>query len=212
MRLLCSAAVAIKVKDLPTDVMFQIASLRCLPVSERVVEGKHSLVKRGLRGGKKTARSATTVSLMSGRHKEFLRKAEQDVSIFTEVATHVETLRNGRRKIAILHLHEHPAVKQLEHLEAVVGTSKHIQATLYDKVARDIFYRLHHSDQQGDVCTEARAMVEGVLSDKRVRAKLQRQLIGVKELVGKSLCGPDDNGDSFQTRERLEGTLKSSSG
>ena len=164
--------------------MYEIGFMAFLPIVERKIEGKHSLVKRGLRAGKKSARSATTVSLMSGRHKEFLLKADADVTTFSEVAERVETLRNGKSKIAILGLSQHPAVVELENLEGVVHSVRHVHSTLLDKVASDIFYRLHHSDQQGDVGAEAQAMVEGVLADRRVRAKLQRQLLGVKDRIG----------------------------
>ena len=86
--------------------------LKFVPIVERIIEGKHSLVKRAL-PGKNKKHSAVTVSLASGRLLEFQRHVIVNPEVYVRVADCVDRVRNSRQQITAFRLADHPAVQAL---------------------------------------------------------------------------------------------------
>ena len=61
-----SMALSVPLSNLSSSFIARVLELKWVPVVERIVEGKHSLISRAL-GGRKQRRSGVIVSLASGR-------------------------------------------------------------------------------------------------------------------------------------------------
>eukprot|EP00969_Alexandrium_andersonii_P049647 2179011-Alexandrium_andersonii.AAC.1 len=88
-------AQGVPLASVPQDAATRIAPLMLIPVVERVIESRHALIKKGLRG-RKVVRSPARVSLSAGRLHEFQSRVQDNPSVFLEVARHLESVRNSR--------------------------------------------------------------------------------------------------------------------
>ena len=99
--------------DLSKNFIRRVAALKFVPIVERPIEGKHSLVKRGLRAGKKTARSPVLVSLSAGRLLEFQTLIADSPMLLQVIAEHVSVVRIPHDMARVLGLTNHPASNEL---------------------------------------------------------------------------------------------------
>ena len=92
---------------LPESFQARVVDLKLMPIVERTIESRHAMVSKAV--GHST-RSPVTVSLASGRLREFEGRVSADPAVFSEVARLLETVRNSRQQAEVLQLLDHPCV------------------------------------------------------------------------------------------------------
>ena len=112
-------------------------ALKFIPCTERVIEGRHALVKMAL-PGKKKKRSPVSVSLGCGRLLELARRMHRDPQMFALLAFNFERVRNSKLQARVFGLMRHPLV------EALVAENHH--RNKYEPVVVQVIY--HCDDKQ----------------------------------------------------------------
>ena len=136
-----------------------ILSLKFIPVCEAIIEGAHGMVHQGLRGGKKRKRSAVTVSLASGRFREFEARLQEEPRMFEEMSRHFARVRNAKDHAQVFRFMNHPRLQPLWQS----GRAHH---TEYVAAVTDVMYHLDPADQYRNVQA---ARVAQIAHDKRQR-------------------------------------------
>lgn len=98
--------------SLSESVIVAILPLRCVPIAERLIEGRHADVAHKLAGHKKRGHP-TKVSLSSGRLEEFGRRVALGATVLNEVAAKLEDARSFQKVAMVFQLTERPAVQPL---------------------------------------------------------------------------------------------------
>ena len=119
--------------------------LKFIPVSERVIEGKHGLVSRFVAGQsrKKKRRSPVDISLSSGRLAEFEARVQLRPSVLTDVATLLELVRNPRQQLEVFRFRE----AGLAHSPELMSRRHHTQ---FERVAINFVYHCDATQQYRD--------------------------------------------------------------
>ena len=163
-------------RDQPADFVFAVCCLRLVPLTERVIEGGHAKVHKGLVGGRrKTNRGATTVSLASGRFAEFKARLQSRPSTFNDVAGHMDAVRNPKLAARHFGLEGHPAFLNLLRASVANGESS-VHVTRYERTLKECFYRLSPHDQYDDLRQIAATIASGLNVERSLRISLEKSL------------------------------------
>ena len=159
--------------DLPGASIIEVLRLKWIPIGERVIESRHGLISRALRG-RRRRRAACTVSLGSGRMREFEDAVRANPDVVVAVARHLDTVRNGRAQIEAFGLQDHPLVRA-----AAAGASRggrRVHPSRFEPTVRDIIYHLAAVEQYRDRRVSAQAVNEQRLAVARTRLELDRRV------------------------------------
>ena len=104
--------------------------------------------------------------MASGRMREFELRCEVDPSTFSNVANHMNLVRNAKSQVKVFNLTSHPKIRLLNGLKA--------HSNRYFPIIKSIIYRYDSEAMYRNVSKVVAAIAKQHLKDDRTRKQLQK--------------------------------------